>query len=475
MTDRPRRAIAWFRRDLRIADNRTLARATAEAEQVHPVFVADPELLRVHERAPGRVAWFGASLAALDEQLRKVGSGLVVLSGRPEEALRAFAAEVEADAVYAGRDEEPAARARDEAVARALDLTLVEDQRLFPAGALRTGGGEAYRVFTPFRRALEEQLARAGEELTAEVVADPVPLAAARRGASGPSAFPHVVGRELPPAGEDAALARLDRFATDDLPRYRVERDRPDADTTSRISPYLRTGALSIRAAWRAALAAERAATGRGDGGAASSARRWRDELAWREFYAAVLLAHPEVAARSFRPAYDAIGWEEGPAADAALDAWHQGRTGYPIVDAGMRQLVATGWMHNRLRLITASFLVKDLGVDWRRGEAVFMKHLLDGDLAQNNGNWQWVAGVGTDAAPYFRVFNPVLQGTRFDPDGAFVRRWLPELDRVPDDVVHEPWRASAAERPRDYPEPIVDHAAARRRTLARYAAVTSR
>lgn len=469
MSDAPRRAIAWFRRDLRVHDNRMLADATADAGQVFPVFVSDPAVLAAHRRAAGRVAWFGASLVALDGRLRRAGSGLTVLSGRPEAVLRDFAARVGADAVYAGLDEEPAARQRDDAVGRAVDLRIVQDQRLLPADALRTGSGEPYRVFTPFRRALDARLRDERGSLTAEALPDLARLAPMPASAGDPFPFreaPH----GLPAAGEDAASRRLHAFKSDDLWRYATERDRPDLDTTSGISPYLRTGALSVRAAWRTALATEDEAAESGDRDAAAGARRWRDELAWREFYASVLLTHPDVT-RSVRPEFDEIAWEEGPGADAALQAWREGCTGYPMVDAGMRQLAASGWMHNRMRLITASFLVKDLGIDWRRGEAVFMEHLLDGDMAQNNGNWQWVAGVGTDAAPYFRVFNPVAQGKRFDPDGAFVRRWVPELAALPGADIHEPWKAPVRERPRDYPEPIVEHGMARHRALQRYRA----
>jgi deoxyribodipyrimidine photo-lyase len=449
-----------------------LAAATSAAEQVTCAFVADPAILARNEDAHGRVAWFSANIAALDERLRHEASGLVVLTGDPATALRSLAAEIGADAVFAGRDEEPEALARDREVGRHLDLRLVDDQRLLPPDALRSRSGEPFKVFTPFRLALDERLAEDGAAVVAEAVADLGRLAPVRNrtremvSLAGEASVP-----PLPDAGEEAAASRLGAFVREDLPRYHGERDRPDLDSTSRLSPYLRTGALSVRAAWRQALDAERQARERRDEGLARAARRWRDELAWREFYAAVLLAAPRVATSSFRPAYDAIGWEAGPAADEALGAWQAGMTGYPIVDAGMRQLVATGWMHNRLRLITASFLVKDLGIDWRRGEAFFMRHLLDGDLAQNNGNWQWVAGVGTDAAPYFRIFNPALQGRRFDPDGSFVRAWLPELQGVPATFVHEPWQAPAGSRPRAYPGPIVDHAAARARTLARYAA----
>lgn len=463
----PRRAVAWLRRDLRLTDNRVLATATAEAERVWPVFVADPALRDRHGDAPGRVAWFGATLAALDATLREHGSGITVLPGDPATALRRFAADVDADLVVAASDEDPVAIERDEEVARAVDLTLVNDTRIVPPLEVRTKDGEPFSVYSPFRRALD---ARLGEDpaAVARADADLARLAPRPDGAGGPDAFdapppPH----ELPEAGEAAATGRLRAFLRGDVARYRDDRNRPDLAVTSRLSPYLRVGAISVRAAWRAAINAAERARERNDRALARGAASWRGELAWREFYAHVLAAHPRLATESFRPEFDRLEWADGAAADDAVAAWHAGRTGFPFVDAGMRELVATGWMHNRARLATASFLVKDIGVDWRRGEAIYLEHLLDADHQQNNGNWQWVAGVGTDAAPYFRVFNPVLQGRKFDPDGAYIRRWVPELADLSDEHVHEPW--TAPEPPTDYPAPILDHREARELTLARY------
>jgi deoxyribodipyrimidine photo-lyase len=470
VTDAPRRAIAWFRRDLRLADNRMLELATREAERAWPVFVADPGLLSEHAGAPGRVAWFGANLAALDDRLREHGSGLTVLAGDPREVLPGFAASVGAEAVYAGADEDPMAVARDREVADAIPLTLVDDARIVAPGDLLTRGGEAYTVYTPFRRALDTIVDESPDRFTGASTADLDRLAPRPADAPGPSAFPGPdVPHPLPEAGEAAATDRLRAFLRSDLGGYRDERDRPAVDTTSRLSPYLRVGAISTRAVWRAALNAATRGRERADRRLVQAATTWRGELAWREFFAHVLAAHPRLATESFRREYDAIDWIDAREADELTAAWREGRTGYPLVDAGMRQLAATGWMHNRARLVTASFLVKDLGVDWRRGEAVFREHLLDADTQQNTGNWQWVAGVGTDAAPYFRIFNPTLQARKFDPHGSYIRRWVPELEGVPDAGVHEPWRAPTP--PPDYPAPIVDHAEARRRTLARYRA----
>jgi deoxyribodipyrimidine photo-lyase len=467
MTSGPRRAIAWFRRDLRLADNRMLAAATREAARVWPVFVVDPAELERHAGAPGRVAWFAANVAALDARLREAGSALTLLRGVPHAVLPRFAASVDAHLAYASADEDPVGMARDRRVAQVLDLRLVDDGRIVPPIELRTGEGEPYAVYSPFRRALD-RLVDTGPDRTRATDADPSRLAPAT--APAPEPFAAGASIPLPAAGEAAATDRLRAFLRRDAVDYRDARDVPARDATSHLSPYLRVGSISLRACWRAAINAERRGRERGDARLVRSAWAWRGELAWREFFAHVLAAHPRLATESFRAAYDGLEWVTGAEADAQLAAWRAGRTGYPFVDAGMRQLAATGWMHNRARLVTASFLVKDLGVDWRRGESVYAEHLLDADTQQNTGNWQWVAGVGTDAAPYFRIFNPTTQARRFDPDGAYIRQWVPELADVGDADLHEPWRAPRP--PRDYPVPIVDHAEARQRTLERYRAV---
>jgi deoxyribodipyrimidine photo-lyase len=463
-----RRAIAWFRRDLRLTDNRMLEAATRGTDRVWPVFVADPDLLDAHAAATARIAWFEANVRALDQRLRERGSGLTVLRGRPEDVLRRFAAEVGAEAVHASADEDPEGVARDERVSRVVELRLVDDQRIVAPGEVRTGSGGAYTVYTPFRRALDGRIDFAPDAVTGRAAADLSRLAPGRR--DGATLAGDVdPSHELPEPGERAATDRLRAFLRADIASYRDERDRPDLDSTSHLSPYLRVGAISVRACWRAALNAAERARQRTDQRLAQGASTWRGELAWREFFAHVLAAHPRVATESFRTEYDAIEWASGAEADEGLAAWRDGRTGFPFVDAGMRQLAATGWMHNRARLVTASFLVKDLGVDWRRGASVFAERLLDADVQQNHGNWQWVAGVGTDAAPYFRIFNPTLQGRKFDPEGAYIRRWVPELADLDADHIHEPWRAPSP--PSDYPAPILDHAEARQRTLARYGA----
>lgn len=428
-----------------------LADAT-RSERVWPVLVADPAVLASLSGSPGRRAWYAAGVRALDADLRAHGSGLTVLSGPPEEVLPAFAARVGAEVVVAGAAGGPAGSARDRRVADRIPLRLTEDLRLFSPGEIATATGRAPRFFAPFRRSLLARL-EAEPWRVAEVVSDVDRLAPAAGDAARYPDPPSALA--FPKTGPDTARSVLDHFTARGLVMYHDDRNRPDLDTTSGLSPYLRVGAISVRALWRAAAEA----------GAGPGVDAWRRELAWREFF-----HHLHAGEERRVPRYRHIQWEEGDAADAAFNAWREGRTGYPIVDAGMRQLAASGWMHNRLRLITASFLVKDLGIDPMRGASVFLEHLLDGDDAQNTGNWNWVAGTGVDAAPYVRIFNPVLQGRRFDPHGAFVRRWLPELADLPDAWIHEPWLAPGSAWQRAYPPPLVDHAAARQRTLTRFA-----
>jgi deoxyribodipyrimidine photo-lyase len=445
------RTIAWFRRDLRVADNRMLERATRDG-MACPVFVIDPQLMSRHAAADRRRAWFRANVAALDETLAAHGSGLTVLIGTPERVLPAFAAEIGAGGVVAARDHDPVAVERDRRVARAVDLDLVNDQTIVAPGRLRTADGTPYAVYTPFRQALEATVREGEDELLREASADLRRLASRPAAGSRPldALAPAAIAGHLPPAGESAARDHLRAFAQDGLDRYAADRDRLGLDATSRLSPYLRVGAISVRAAWRAARAAPDDA--------------WRRELGWREFFAhrhAVGARSPQRGAPT-PPADDDVDVDTD-----LVEAWREGRTGYPLVDAGMRQLAAIGWMHNRARLVTASFLVKDIGADWRVGETAFMERLLDGDAAQNEGNWRWVAGIGAGAAPFPRIFNPTVQARRFDPDGMYVRHWVPELADEPAETIHEPWTSPAP--PADYPAPILDHAEARLRALARF------
>ncbi|HXJ33227.1 MAG TPA: deoxyribodipyrimidine photo-lyase [Candidatus Eisenbacteria bacterium] len=456
--------IWWIRRDLRLADNQALA-AALRGGGVIPVFVLDPALAaaRQHRDAGRRRSFLLAGLRALDAELRARGSRLVVRTGPPAEVLAALVAASRAGAVVAEADVSPYARRRDAAVGRRVALEMVGAPGIRHPADVVKDDGTPYTVFTPFRKAWlarplpsRRDLVAAPDRLPAvpaALASEPIPAGEA------PSAFP---------AGETEARRRLDAFArgrSAPIDRYAAERDRVDRDGTSALSPYLRFGMVSARDAAVAAL-------GR-DGGARSGADVWLSELLWREFYLAILFHFPSVLREAFNPGLRDVPWRRAP---GDLGAWQEGRTGYPIVDAAMRQLAATGWMHNRARMIVASFLTKDLLVDWRHGEAWFMRMLVDGDPAANNGGWQWTAGVGTDAAPYFRIFNPVLQARKFDPDGAYVRRWVPEVARVRGSLVHEPWALAPLEQQaagcrvgRDYPAPIVDHHAARDRALAAY------
>ena len=468
----PRTALLWYRRDLRLHDHPALHAALAAADRVVPVFILDPGLLEGRWPAPNRVWFMLGALAALRDGLAARGASLVLLRGRPMEVLPALAAAVDARDVFATRDVSPYARTRDRQVGTALGavdavLHLRGGSLVAEPEEVSSAESRPLTVFTPyFRRWLG--LARR-DVLPAPGVLPGLPADAAGRvpGAvplpDPDSAVPTADRALLPEPGEAAARGRLARWATAErLAGYADGRDRLGVDGTSRLSADLRWGLVSP-------LAVLDATSGPGDGPAA-----FARELAWRDFYAQVLWHHPHVVRGAFRPAFDAVPWRADP---AAFDAWREGRTGYPVVDAGMRQLRAAGWLHNRARLIAASFLAKDLLLDWRLGEHHFMEHLVDGDVASNNGGWQWAAGTGTDAQPYFRIFNPVAQGVRHDPDGAYVRRWIPELAGVPDRFVHAPWTmppgvqaASGCVIGRDYPRPIVDHAMARERALAAYA-----
>ncbi len=436
-------AVMWFRRDLRIQDNPALIEALA-AGPVLPLFVVDPALWSPSGRP--RRAYLAASLRSLDASLRALGGRLQVASGDPVRRVVEAAREVGADQVHLAADFGPYGRRRDEQVAQAardagIELVPTGSPYAVAPGRIRSQSGAPYKVYTPFSKAWAAHGWRApagtptGGEWLALNHAEPLPEADAPD------------GLQLPPAGEPAAHARWAAFVEDGLTDYRDHRDRPDLDGTSRLSPHLRWGEIHPRT-----LLADLG--GRDGAGPAT----YRNELAWREFYADVLFHRPESAREYWRPEFAAMTYDEP---GEQLRAWREARTGYPIVDAGMRQLAAIGWMHNRVRMIVASFLVKDLHVEWQHGARHFMDHLVDGDLASNQHGWQWVAGSGTDASPYFRVFNPTTQGRRFDPEGAYVRRWVPELADAEDP--HEPGDVAG------YPAPIVSHAAERQEALARY------
>jgi deoxyribodipyrimidine photo-lyase len=459
------RALHWFRADLRIADNTALAAAAARAGELGFLFVLDDALLTSRRVGAPRVRFLHGCLERLAAELARRGHRLVVRRGDPRREVPRAAHECGAALVSWNRDTSPFAARRDGAVARALERAGVQvlaakDRVVFESGELRTAAGGAFRVFTPFKNAWHARFAEA-PPAEAGSLRLPAPLGALAEGALPALAALGVAdgAPELPTPGEAAARRRLAAFVGGPIGAYGQRRDLPAEDGTSRLSHHLRFGTLSPRAC----VAAARDAMAR-EPRLRAGASKWLDELVWREFYAAILEEHPRVLRESFRPEFERVRWNEDAAAYAR---WCEGRTGYPIVDAGMRQLASTGWMHNRVRMIAASFLVKDLLLDWRLGERWFLAKLVDGDPASNNGGWQWSASTGTDAQPYFRIFSPVAQGERFDPDGAYVRRFVPELRDVPADTIHRPWRARLLCP--DYPPPIVDHAERRVAALARF------
>ena len=454
----PSTAIVWFRRDLRVHDHPALTAAVRGAEQVVPAFVLDERLLGGRFPSDARAWFLFETLRELREALRDRGGDLIVRRGAPERELPALAAETGAEAVHFASDVSPFAMARDQRVEAALRDAGVEPVRhpgnfVADVGVPRTAGGKPFAVFSPFWRAWEKLPRR-------EVHGAPrtLQLPSGLRVGEIPRAdcpLESPIGQP----GEKAGRERMTAFVRDGLGAYADNHDRL-AGGSSELSPYLHFGCVSAREL------ADRA----------SASGAFVRQLCWRDFYAHVLLHNPGNAHRAYQERMDALEWDDD---EDAFAAWCEGRTGYPVVDAAMRQLRATGWMHNRGRLIVGSFLTKDLHLDWRRGEAHFMRWLLCGDEAQNNGNWQWISSVGVDPAPYFRrMYNPARQQERHDPEGEYVRRWVPELRDVPLAKLAEPWTMSEAEQEAaacrigtDYPEPIVDHAAERERAMQRYRA----
>ncbi|WP_370617981.1 cryptochrome/photolyase family protein [Mumia sp. Pv 4-285] len=444
-------SVMWFRRDLRLRDNPALRDAVdAGTDGVVALFVLDPRLW--DGAPPARRAYLAGSLRSLAERIG--GAGLHVVRGEPAAEVARVARRVGAGSVHVAAEHTPYGKTRDAAVADALaagDVPLVRTGSPYAVapGRVRKGDGGRYKVFTPYYAGWREHGWR---DPAAGVRGVPWLDPGGRSHRIPEAAVPD--GVALPTSGEDAAHRRWRAFVADDLDAYATARDLPGDDRTSRMSVHLRWGEIHPR-------------TMLADLGTGAGAEAYRRELAFREFYADVLDQRPDSAWDYYAPAFAAMEYD-APGDD--LDAWKQGRTGFPIVDAGMRQLLAQGWMHNRVRMIVASFLVKDLHLEWQHGARHFAQHLVDFDLASNQHGWQWVAGSGTDAAPYFRVFNPVAQGKKFDPDGTYVRRWVPELADVPAASVHEPWRMS--QPPAAYPPPLVDHADERREALRRYDAI---
>ncbi|ODT94873.1 MAG: deoxyribodipyrimidine photolyase [Pseudonocardia sp. SCN 72-86] len=450
-------SVVWFRRDLRVGDQPIFLAAADTGPSALALFVLDPALL--DPSGPARRTFMYGCLRSLDEAL---GGKLLIVRGDPAEAVPRIAKAVGAKAVHVAADYGPYGTRRDEAVEKALagdgrELVRTGSPYAVAPGRVTKDDGDPFKVFTPFRRAWARHGWRGPADTSAATVEwiDPSDKDGGPRAVRIPD--DETVDAVVPDPGEDAALARWDAFRSESVDEYRERRDRPDVEGTSRMSVYLKWGCIHPRTMLHD-LSRKRS----------DSAETYRTELAWREFYADVLHQRPDSARKNYDRSFDALPTASGKEADALFEAWQQGRTGFPIVDAGMRQLREQAWMHNRVRMIVASFLVKDLHLPWWRGARHFMRLLVDGDLASNQHGWQWTAGSGTDAAPYFRVFNPITQGERFDPDGDYVRRFVPELADVPGKAVHQPWKLLDGV-PAGYPEPIVDHKAEREEALARY------
>jgi deoxyribodipyrimidine photo-lyase len=490
MIETMQKALVWLRRDLRLYDNAALSFALKQAKQVWLVFIFDTDILKPllqgeldpeglkHDR---RVDFIWQGLQQIDQELRAQGGGLIARFGKPAECIPQIAKELGVETVFTNRDYEPSAIERDETVEKSLSklgigFETFKDQVIFEKKDVLTNSNTVFSVFTPYKntwlKTLQEKDLHAHEcsPRPGQLAAIPKKLDLGLPSLESMGFCKTGIETYLPP-GSEGGQAFLEDFLSR-IDQYQVGRDFPAIKGVSYLSTHLRFGMLSIRGLVREAH--RRMLSG------SMGATIWLSELIWRDFYFMILANHPRLAnGESFKPDYDKISWESGPNAKKLFSAWCEGKTGYPLVDAAMRQLNQTGYMHNRLRMVVASFLSKDLGIDWRWGERYFAEHLNDFEFSSNNGGWQWASSSGCDAQPYFRIFNPITQSEKFDAEGKFIRRYLPQLSKLSNKTIHAPWLAGHLELEaagvvlgKDYPLPIVDHDAARQKTLIRYSVV---
>ena len=467
--------LVWFRQDLRLSDNPALAAAVDRGGEIIPVFIWAPEEDDVWRPGAASKWWLRRSLAGLNAELEKRGSRLLVRRGPTGKALLDLLAESGASAVFWNRRYEPAAVARDADLKsqlreRGIATESFKGNLLFEPWTIQNSGGRPFRVFTAFWRAcLSKPIAPASEDAPMQLRAPETWPSSLELSALGlePTVDWAAGLRETWQPGESGAKSQLERFRKEAIQEYPTGREKPDVIGTSRLSPHLHFGEISPGQVWRAVVGT----MNHGGAGSRGACQAYLRQIGWREFAHQILYHHPQSPEQPLRAEFAAFPWKTDP---RTLTAWTRGKTGYPLVDAGMRELWHTGWMHNRVRMVVASFLVKHLLIGWQEGAAWFWDTLVDADLANNTLGWQWVAGCGADAAPYFRIFNPVLQGLKFDPAGAYVRRWVPELAGLPNEWLHQPWKAPASilgeagvNLGTTYPLPIVDHDEARHRALA--------
>ncbi|MBR7793168.1 deoxyribodipyrimidine photo-lyase [Undibacterium sp. FT147W] len=477
------RTLVWFRRDLRCFDHAALYQALRHSKEVICVFIFDQTILKHLPANDRRVRFIHDSIIELQQEIGKLGGSLLVIHGDPATEIPRVAEQLQVNAVFTNHDYEPAALQRDAAVKTALgkqqcEFLSYKDQVIFEKNEVLSLAGTPFSVFTPYKNAWLKKFYAEGSDfyaksyLVEKYAAHFCRIDLAGIPALSEMGFSDDQTQALPIRTGMSGGTQLIQDFLARMKHYDVARDFPALKGPSYLSVHLRFGTVSVRHLVREAMQQIRTSSNHG-------AEIWLAELIWRDFYFMILHHHPHVTERAFKPDYDAIQWETGTQADAHFAAWCEGNTGYPLVDAAMRQLNQTGYMHNRLRMVTACFLIKDLGIDWRRGEAYFAEKLNDFDLSANNGGWQWASSSGCDAQPYFRIFNPITQSEKFDADGKFIARYLPQLAKLDKRTIHAPWKAAplllqqaGVSLGKDYPYPIVEHDVARKKTLERYAVV---